>query len=253
MQVSLAWQEGNCSESNITMGEHCGLSSDRVTRRLAVAIAVMTAGAGLLRIFAPNDWLDGLDSTTLSYFGIAAAVLFLRDIRSLAFGDYKVEFERTQQLAAEAKATAENAQATALGAGTGLRRASGGRATAEPLPGTVRDDPWKGVFGGTAVSNDRRIDASIERLSADGELFTVRLQVASTNPSVPLRDAVQFFLHPTFVNDRPVVAVGPGGTADLVLRAYGAFTVGVVADNGDTRLELDLAALPHAPRTFRER
>lgn len=63
---------------------------------------------------------------------------------------------------------------------------------------------------------------------------------------------MQFFLHPTFHgNDRPVVAVTPGGTADLALTAWGAFTVGAIADNGATKLELDLAELPAAPAEFK--
>jgi hypothetical protein len=33
----------------------------------------------------------------------------------------------------------------------------------------------------------------------------------------------------------------------------GAFTVGVAADDGNTRLELDLAQLPDAPEMFRSR
>ena len=229
-----------------------GLTTDRMTKWLLVALALLTAGAGVLRVLAPNEVLVRLDSTTLTYFGIAAALLLLRDVRSLAFGDYKIEFERTRQLAADAKATAENAQAAALGSASGPQPALTKRGTAEPQPGTVHDDPWKGVFGGSAVSNDRRVDATVEPLGIDGQIFTVRLRVASTIPD-NLRDAVQFFLHPTFANDRPVVTVGPSGTADLVLRAYGAFTVGVLADNGDTRLEFDLAEIPHAPRTFRER
>jgi hypothetical protein len=124
---------------------------------------------------------------------------------------------------------------------------------AEPQPGGAHDDPWKGVFGGTPIANGRRLDASVEPLGVDGQIFTVRLHVTSTARDKPLRGAVQFFLHPTFANDRPIIAVGSNGDAALVLRAYGAFTVGVLADDGDTRLELDLAELPHAPREFRDR
>jgi hypothetical protein len=35
--------------------------------------------------------------------------------------------------------------------------------------------------------------------------------------------------------------------------AGGAFTVGVLADDGDTRLELDLSAVPDAPADWRGR
>lgn len=227
---------------------------DLLTRWLLVVLGLATAVAGLWRIIAPNDSvLTRLDSTTLTYFGVAGALLLLRDARSLAFGDYKIEFERTRRLAADAKVTAENAQAAALGAGTGSKSTIVKRGVTEPQAGTFHDDPWKGVFGGAAIANDRRIDASVEPVGVDGQIFTVRLRVTSTSSSKPLRDAVQFFLHPTFANNRPIVTVGASGAAELVLRAYGAFTVGVLADNGDTKLELDLAELPHAPRAFRER
>lgn len=232
-----------------------------LTKWLLLVLGFATAAAGVWRIVAQSDSITArLDSTTLTYFGVAGVLLLLRDVRSLAFGNWKVEFERARQAAADAKAAAndakvaaENAQAEALGAAARSKRTLAKPGVAEPQPGTAPDDPWKGVFGGEAIANSRRIDASVEPLGIDGEIFTVRLRVTSTDPAKPLRDAVQFFLHPTFTNDRPIVTVGPSGAAELVLRAWGAFTVGVLADNGDTKLELDLAELQYAPRAFRER
>jgi hypothetical protein len=82
----------------------------------------------------------------------------------------------------------------------------------------------------------------------------VQLRLCSTNPARhPLQGSVQFFLHNTFVNDRPVISVSPGGVAELTLTAWGAFTVGAVADGGSTPLELDLAQLETAPLLFRSR
>jgi hypothetical protein len=43
------------------------------------------------------------------------------------------------------------------------------------------------------------------------------------------------------------------GAATLEIAAYGAFTVGVEANHGKTRLEIDLAELESAPRLFRSR
>jgi hypothetical protein len=59
-------------------------------------------------------------------------------------------------------------------------------------------------------------------------------------------------LHPSFKNEKEIIKV-INGKAENKLISYGAFTVGVEADNGATRLELDLAELPDAPRIFRER
>jgi len=235
------------------MSEQPTPSTDGLTKWLVVGTAMLTAAAGVLRIWNPYGVKERLDRDTLIYFCAAGVLLMLRDVRSLALGDYKVEFERTRQLAADAKATAENAQATAVGAGIGTPSASIARKPVEPQPGPDPDDPWKGVFGGASTAYDRRIEAHVDPLDVDGQLFAVRLHVISTDPAKPLRDAVQFFLHPTFPVSRPVVTVGPRGTADLSLRAYGAFTVGVLADGGKTRLELDLAELPSAPLLFRQR
>jgi len=41
--------------------------------------------------------------------------------------------------------------------------------------------------------------------------------------------------------------------ATLEVSAWGAFTVGVCADNGSTLLELDLSDVPDAPARFAER
>lgn len=177
---------------------------------------------------------------------------------SLAFGDFKVEFEKLRRAvdAAEATAdnavvTAENAQANVLTGGT-----AAGRVTAsteqQPIPGTAHDDPWKGVFGGRPESHGRRLEADVAQLSASSSLFTVRLRLVSTDKKRPLTGVVQFFLHNTFRNDRPFVTVSPNGAAELVLRAYGAFTVGAKADDGATQLELDLAELEYAPERFRK-
>jgi hypothetical protein len=46
--------------------------------------------------------------------------------------------------------------------------------------------------------------------------------------------------------------VGKDGVARMTRWAYGAFAVGVEADDGQTRLELDLATLQGAPSRFRE-
>jgi hypothetical protein len=126
-------------------------------------------------------------------------------------------------------------------------------ADGQPVPGGVSEDPWKGRFGGQKISGTREIDAEVTPVGSSG-LFRVRLQVRSTHPSRdPLHGTVQLFLHPTFSNDRPVVTVGPSGVAELTLTAWGAFTVGALADGGRTKLELDLAELATAPDDFKSR
>lgn len=204
-----------------------------------------------------------IDERTLMYLGAAGALLLLRDVKKLAFGDFQLEFERrlneVKAAAEEVKTVAENAQAMATG--TGGEKAQGrseGAALAAPAgaeiqPGSVPDDPWKGVFGGRSTSRHRELTA--EFLSGVSATHSrIRLRVQSTTPDTdPLRGSVQFYLHDTFLNDRPVVSVSPAGVAELSIDAWGAFTVGAVADGGLTRLELDLAEHPDFPAEFRAR
>jgi hypothetical protein len=88
--------------------------------------------------------------------------------------------------------------------------------------------------------------------SYDKDLLVIDLEVVSTSLSQPLQDEVVFYLHPSFPNAEETIRV-VDGKAENKLISYGAFTVGVVCDNGQTRLELDLSQLEDAPEVFRLR
>lgn len=227
-----------------------------------LALFALVACAGAVWRMLNEEAAKRIDETTLLYLAVAGALLLLKDIKSLAFGSYKVEFERKIE---ELENKVENAQAAAVGRGGSGPQDKSTAARAEnvkegqsrlsanfmQVPGQDKDDPWKGVFGKKKSSGNREVDAEVIPIGTPG-LFRIRLEVRSTNPKRdPLRGSVQFFLHPTFANDRPVVTVGPGGVAELVLTAWGAFTVGALADNGETRLEINLAELPTAPSEFK--
>lgn len=114
------------------------------------------------------------------------------------------------------------------------------------------EDPQKGNWGGKTENNDRKITARIELSDISG-YYKVTLEVSSINPLNPLTGVVKFYLHPSFNNSEPIIAV-TDGTATLVLNTvYGAFTAGAEADDGKTKLEIDLAELPNAPQDFKER
>jgi len=116
------------------------------------------------------------------------------------------------------------------------------------------NDPWKGRFGGNNANNDRELTAQVSPIAGRAGLYAIQLLVKSLHADTnPLKGAVQFFLHPTFNDETPVVSVGPNGTAELSLKAWGAFTVGAVADDGATKLELDLSQLASAPADFKSR
>lgn len=112
------------------------------------------------------------------------------------------------------------------------------------------DDPQKGHWGGQAEANGRCLLAEVEAKAE--EWFVVRLRVEPLPHSPKLTGAVLFHLHDSFSQPIQVVRA-KDGQARLSLVAWGAFTVGVEADRGKTRLELDLKDLPDAPSKFRSR
>ena len=227
-----------------------------VAKIILIVLAVIAAGGAVWRMVSSDkSVLDHMDNTTLLYLGIAGALLLLREVKSLAFGDYKVEFDRVKAVAAEAKNTAENAQAAAMGVGRIETKESDAAIASETdRKEEGQDDPWKGMFDGESKRNNRELQAEVLSLPGSENYYSICLRVISTQPKLdPLQGSVQFFLHPTFRNDRPIVRVGPNGVAELKLTAWGAFTVGAITDNGKTKLELDLAQLETAPLEFRSR
>jgi hypothetical protein len=111
------------------------------------------------------------------------------------------------------------------------------------------NDPQKGQWGGRSERAGRQLTARV--IEGERGWFRVRLAVETTS-AAPLEGYVEFHLHPSF---RPPVIRVPArdGRAVLECSAWGAFTAGVAADGGLTRLELDLSELSDAPALFRER
>lgn len=116
-----------------------------------------------------------------------------------------------------------------------------------------QNDRQKGRFGGKAQNNGRKISATVKSTRIAGKYYPFTLTVESIDPiNNPLTGEVIFFLHDSFTPS--VVKVMPeNGKAEYSNSAYGAFTVGAVADDGKTLLELDLAEDKNFPKEFRER
>lgn len=229
---------------------------DRIIPWILLALSMFAFIGAVLRVTASQDSiLQRLDTTTLSYLAVAGALLLLRSVKSLAIGDWKVEFDRIKEIAAEARDIARIAEDTATYQSAPASAPSDASLhVADIKPGPHPDDPWKGAFGSSHENDTRRLRANVAPLGPDREWFKVDLVVEAKSPRrEPLKGTVQFFLHQTFTNDRPLVQVGPNGKAELHLKAWGAFTVGALADDGATKLELDLAELADAPADFRAR
>lgn len=114
------------------------------------------------------------------------------------------------------------------------------------------DDPQKGKWGGKSEVNGRMISAKVNPGPFPG-FYMVEIRVVSTDISKPLTGFVKFFLHDTFINSNPIIAVEENVAVLNLTKVYGAFTIGAEADGGDTKLELDLAELPDAPAEFKSR
>lgn len=116
------------------------------------------------------------------------------------------------------------------------------------------EDIHKGRFGGKSARNNRILEVEVIADPINLNWFKLKLNVKSTNQSkYPLTSNVIFYLHDTFA--QPVITVQPdeAGVAMLEIKSWGAFTVGVVTDDGNTLLEKDLAADSDYPKLFRER
>lgn len=119
-------------------------------------------------------------------------------------------------------------------------------------PVKYADDPQKGRFGGQSQKNFRTLAASVKPTD-DAFFYEVTIWVESTDQNEhPLEGEVIFYLHHSF---RPSVTTIPvkDGKATLTIEAFGAFTVGVITDLGQTLLELDLSKDRSFPADFRSR
>jgi hypothetical protein len=118
------------------------------------------------------------------------------------------------------------------------------------------DDPQKGRFGGKAERNGRILKAEVIEADKRG-FFQVKIWVESIDPeNNPLKTDVIFYIHDSF--SPSVFTYKPeeftnGKAVEEDIISYGAFTVGIITDNGQTMLELDLAEQSTFPKEFRRR
>jgi hypothetical protein len=207
------------------------------------------------------------DEKPLYYFVVAAVILLLRDVQTFTFGGISVRLRDLEQKSQQALEAAEDAKvqsapvqmqlaatpASALEPAKGKRQIPVSPKVFAKSAGMDEDgDPNAGRFGGSEESNGRKLSATVQRID-NTEYFSIDLEVRSIAGAKKLEGRVLFYLHHTF--DRSVIAtLARDGIARLDgIEAYGAFTVGAVADEGETMLELNLARLPRAPDDFKNR
>jgi hypothetical protein len=217
---------------------------------LKMAILV---GLAILALLAPN-----IESLTIGKSGIVAALKQgiadnsskIDDTKSAAREIDVLLDQKITQIFEELRAL-RSTVAAPVGRADGL--SVGPDWLLKDRPITDKEDPQKGRFGGREEFNGRRISAVVEASAVQSDWCKVSLTVTALPGFPRLSGQVHFFLHDTFQPNHYAVQV-INGEAPLVLRAWGAFTVGAVADDGQTPLELDLAS-PHviAPEDWRNR
>jgi hypothetical protein len=119
-------------------------------------------------------------------------------------------------------------------------------------PGPIKwiDDCQKGRWGGKTESNGIKITADIQVSATDSTIFTVNL-VVSGSATHPLQGKVYFFLHDSYMPRHIMVVEPVNNVAFLSIESYEAATVGVLCENGNTALELDLNEYPGSPEAFK--
>jgi hypothetical protein len=225
------------------MNSKKGLSNNSWTSWGLLIISSLACLGAILRVSIPDEGIQKrLDEKTLLYLGAAGVLLLLKDVKNIAFGDYKVEFFEKKIEEAKIAATVAIDEIKYNLEGRVEKTSEDAFEIPEISPGNYKDDPWKGQFGDKAENVHCRLTAKVIPASNSSEWFYINLRVESTNPQFyPLKGYVKFYLHPTFVNNKPLVPV-VNGVAQLSLRAWGAFTVGAITME-KVMMELDLAKL----------
>jgi hypothetical protein len=257
--------------------------------RIVVYLLGLTGIAfGTMRIVYVNgDERFGIE--TFALFAAGGLALLFPFIRRLKYGDLEIEFEQFKDtlvlntkdlwgsvgwlkdkletrdvslspspfISASITATAETKTAKVKTNSDAIAETATGllQAARRKRPGPDPDDPWKGVFGGEAQNRQgtRKLWATVVEIPDRKGWFQITLYVDSIGAAAPLEGTVQFFLHPSFPNDRPKLLASSGRAIYKVPPSWGAFTVGVLADDGNTELELDLALDSSFPSLFRSR
>lgn len=110
-------------------------------------------------------------------------------------------------------------------------------------------DPHKGKFGSSPRLGSLQLCVAHWEQAPSG-LLTVDLELRSLQRSEELTHAT-FYLHESFL--QPVVSksADPDGVVRLRIALLEAFTIGVIAEPGARRLELDLAEVKEIPEEYR--
>jgi len=225
------------------------------------AAGLVRAGLAVVALFslvlaAVDAFGKSLGDKTPALLVIAVVALVIDRITK--FKGFGVEFERqVQELKEEVEGMGEAVGVLEKNVGPGSKNSSGPPAAVPAMQKSsaapvVADDPNKGQFGGSPRANGRELSATIRPIAgAKSSLCKVKICVKSLDPTRPLTGHVRFHLHPSFgMWSSYDVNVNPKGVAEDEIESFGAFTIGVEADNHQSKLELDLMTVKGGTERF---
>ena len=229
-----------------------------------VRIALLLLAGVCLLLAVRHLFFPRIDSTCAAFVGLAAAAIVFPYVQKFKF--MNLEFEKVREIARKELAPVSRRvslieeQGELPGRKTAPVRApvtldfrtlqaqEADTAGADPAAAqTHADDEWSsdpnaGKFGRLAERNGRRLSAKIKPAAGpNSPACEVTLRVESLPGAPELTGRVMFCLHPTFGRRSQYEVPVNQGVAETKITSWGAFTVGVEADNGATKLELDLA------------
>jgi hypothetical protein len=216
-----------------------------------IIISISAIAIAATHIFDREDKYK-IDSTTLLLLLIAAVPWLSAFLKSVTLpGGAVVEF-REQIKELEKKVGVIEQHGLLPGRAEPIQE-SARKSIAHTAAGedTGNTDPNKGQFGGKPEANGRVLEAKIEPAAGrDSAACNIFLTVRSTNKERPLTGTVTFHLHPTFGARRKYQVHVVDGVARDKITSWGVFTVGADADDGKTRLELDLSDVQGGTKKF---
>jgi hypothetical protein len=217
----------------------------------------VTGGAVLLAALHALVHEVNIDSTTVALLVLGARPWLQPLFKSIELLGMKFELRELEKTVLQQRRNIELIEKGAALPGSPMAKASvAGDTATQPIRrdsagSEWEEDPNKGKFGGSPERNDRRLEAVIapatDERSAAADIV---LRVISTDPKHPLTGKVRFSLHPTFGRWAEYDVEVKRGVAKDEITSWGAFTVGAIADEGTTRLELDLATVKGGPPKF---
>lgn len=123
---------------------------------------------------------------------------------------------------------------------------------AQPAPIRYIEDCQKERWGGKLTANGYKVEALFKKVTTDGDdNYLVTVLVQPDAAEVTLQGQVYFFLHDSFYDEYIKQATAEHNKVSIEFPSFEAFTVGVVLNNGEVKLEMDMNLLPNAPEDYK--